>query len=78
MQDRALDHALETECRLRVDVVTREDRRVLGHEVREELAQIVDVCGARAQQLSRGVRRKGDRLVENLARLDRAAVVDEE
>ena len=42
VQNRALDHALEAERGLRVGVFGRQNRRVLGDELREQLAQVVD------------------------------------
>ena len=54
VQDRALDHALEAERRLRVDVVSGENRRMLGDEVREQLAQVVDIRRAGAQHFGCG------------------------
>ena len=53
MQDGALDHALEAQRGLRVDLVAGDDRRVLVDEVGEQLAQLLDVGGAGAQDLGR-------------------------
>jgi len=50
MHDGALNHTLEAQCRLRVDLFgTRDLRRVVFDEVRERFAQIVDVGRAGAQ-----------------------------
>ena len=59
VHDRALDHALEAERRLRVDLVGAADgRRVLLDEAEQALAQVVDVGRAGAQHLG------GRRVVE--------------
>ena len=79
MHDRALDHALETKSGLRVDLVRAADGgRVLLDELRQALAQIVDVGRASAQHFSRrGVVEQchqqmlnGDEFMSLLARLD--------
>ncbi len=79
MHDRALDHALETECRLGVDLVGAADGgRVLLDEAGQALAQVVDVGRAGAQHLGgrRVVEQRhqqvldGDEFVTLLARLD--------
>jgi hypothetical protein len=49
VQDGALDHTLETEGRLGVDLVARHHRGVLVDEIRELLPQFLDVRRARAQ-----------------------------
>ena len=55
VQDRALDHALEAQRGLRVDLAGAGDgRRVLHHEVRERLLQLVDLGGAGLQHLGGG------------------------
>ena len=55
MHDRALDHALEAQRRLRVNIVRACHRwRVLGDELREILAQIVNVGAHRAHHFSGG------------------------
>jgi hypothetical protein len=54
MHDRALDHPLESERRLRVRLrIGRQDRRVVGDEVLQALAQVLDVAGTRAQHFGR-------------------------
>ncbi len=58
VQDGALDHALEAERGLGIDLVARQDGRVLGHEIGKELPQIVDVRGTGAQHFG------GRRIVE--------------
>ena len=79
MQDGALDHALEAERGLRVDLAVGGDaRRLLGDVLRQVLAQLVHVGAAGAQHLGRGrvVQQReqqvldGDELVALLARLD--------
>ncbi len=79
VHDRALDHALEAQRRLRVDLVAAADgRRVLLDEPAQALAQLVDVGCAGAQHLGgRGVVEQreqqvldGDEFVPLLARLD--------
>src|SRR5690606_18500373 len=80
MHDRALDHALEAERRLRVDFLgAGDDRGVLLDEAGQVLAQFVDVGGACAQHLSRrGIVEQreqqvlhGDELVALLPGLDK-------
>ena len=51
VQDGALDHALKAQRRLGVDLVARDDRRVLVDEIGEQLAQLLDVRRARTQHL---------------------------
>ena len=52
--DCALDHALKTQRRLRVGLrVGRQDRCVVGDEVLQVLAQVLDVAGTGAQDLRR-------------------------
>ncbi len=59
VHDGALDHPLETERRLGVRFrVRRQDRGVVGDEVLQVLAQILDVARARAQHF------RGRRIVE--------------
>ena len=53
MQDRALDHPLKAQGRLRINLFPGEDRRVFGNKVREKLAQFIDVGGAGAQHFGR-------------------------
>ena len=83
MHDRALDHALEAERRLRVGLrIGRQDRRVVGDEVLQVLAQVLDVARAGTQHL-RGRRiveqreqqvLDGDEFVPRLSRLDEGHV----
>jgi hypothetical protein len=55
VHDRALDHALETERGLRIDLIGTADRgRVLLDEAEQALAQIVVVGRAGAQHLGGG------------------------
>jgi hypothetical protein len=79
VHDGALDHALEAQRRLRVDLFGARHRgRVLLDEGRQALAQVVDVGGAGAQHLGgrRVVQQRhqqvldGDELVPLLARFD--------
>jgi hypothetical protein len=79
MHDRALDHALEAQRRLRVDLVGAADRRrVFLDEAEQALAQIVGIGRTGAQNLRGGgvVEQRhqqvldGDELVALLARLD--------
>ncbi len=79
VHDRALDHALEPERGLRVDLVgTAHRRRVLLDELDQALAQVVDVRRARSQHFGcRWIVQQrhqqvldGDELVALLARLD--------
>jgi hypothetical protein len=83
MHDRALDHPLEPEGGLRVDLFgARHDRRVLLDEGGQALAQVVDVGRAGAQHF--GGRRiveqrqkqmlDGDELVSLLTGLDKGHV----
>ena len=53
VQDRALDHALEAQCRLRIHFLAGEYRRVFGDEITQQLAQLVNIDGAGAQHLRR-------------------------
>ena len=79
VHDRALDHALEAQRRLGVDLVVAADGgRVLLDEAGQALAQVLDVGRAGAQHLGgrRVVQQReqqvldGDELVPLLARLD--------
>ena len=79
MHDRALDHALKAERRLGVDLVGAADGgRVFLDELRQALAQVIDVGGTGAQHFGRrGVVEQchqqvldGDEFVSLLARLD--------
>ncbi len=79
VHDRALDHALEAQRRLRVDLVVTADRgRVFLDEGRQALAQVFDIGRAGAQHLGRRrvVEQRqqqvldGDEFVALLARLD--------
>ena len=55
MQERALDHALEAQGRLGVDLAVGGDARgLLGDVLCEVLAQLVHVCAAGAQHLGGG------------------------
>ncbi len=55
VQDRALDHALETQGGLRVDLVRAFDaRRVFIDEAAQLAAEFIDVCGACLQHLGGG------------------------
>jgi hypothetical protein len=59
VHDRALDHALEAERRLGIDLArARHGRGVVADEIRQGLAQIFDVDRARTQDFS------GRRIVE--------------
>ena len=59
VHDRALDHPLEAQRGLRVDLVRAPDRRrVFLDELQEALAQVIDVGGTGAQHL------RGRRVVE--------------
>ena len=58
MQDRALDHPLEAQRRLGIDVLAVDHRRVLGHEFDERLAQVFDVDDAGLEDF------RGRRIVE--------------
>ena len=53
VQDGALDHALKSERRLRIDILSADDRRMFVDEIRQELAQFLDVGRARAQDFRR-------------------------
>ena len=83
MQDGALDHALEAQRRLGVDLLrSGHGRGVLGDEAGEALAQFVDVGGAGAQHLGSGgiVQQRqqqmldGDELMPLLPRFDKGHV----
>ncbi len=83
MHDRALDHALKAERRLRVDLFIAADRRrVFLDEVDQALAQVFDVGSAGAQHLGRRrvVQQReqqvlhGDELVALLACFDKRHV----
>jgi hypothetical protein len=83
MHDGALDHALETQGGLGVDIVgTRHLRRVVLDEVGERRPQVVDVgracaqnlCGARVVQQSEQQMLHGDELVALLPGLDEGHV----
>ena len=53
MQDRALDHALEAEGGLSIDVLAADHRGMFVDELREELAQFLDIRRAGAQDFRR-------------------------
>jgi len=83
MEDRALDHPLEAERRLGIDLVIASDGRgVLGDELQQFAPQLVDVGGASAQHLGGGgvVEQRqqqvldGDELVALLSCLDKGHV----
>ena len=83
MHDRALDHALETQRRLGVDLFgAAHGGRVFLDESGQALAQVIDVGRAGLEHLgSRGVVQQreqqmldGDELVTLLARLDECHV----
>ncbi len=83
VHDGALDHALEAERGLGIRLrVGRQDRRVVGDEVLQALAQILDVAGAGAQHFGgrRVVEQRqqqvldGDEFVPGLPSLDEGHV----
>ncbi len=83
MEDGALDHALEAERRLRIDLLAaRNGRRVVVDEGQQLLAQAFDVGGAGTQDFRRGwiVQQRqqqmldSDELVALLAGLDKRHV----
>ncbi|MNT13416.1 hypothetical protein D3C72_1483860 [compost metagenome] len=54
MPDRALDDALESQRRLRVDFgAARDDRRIFRDELAQVAAQVIEIGGACAQDLDR-------------------------
>jgi hypothetical protein len=83
VHDRALDDALKAQRRLRVGLrILRQDRRVVGDEVLQALAQVLDIAGTSAQHLRgrRIVQQReqqvldGDELVARLSGLDKRHV----